>query len=181
MSYINNLHPEYHRELYDVIARIVSKALPLWNRVLSSALWYYQVPERVSDWSNSDAGYPKGWEEDRPEQGEEEDDDDFEQRSETFKEEREVIHPEPGEFKSPADRLKAHYSHAVKLNDVDPFVDLRRRVLSQQTNQDGLTTPHPVQKNLQVIVKLANIHLTPEKPEYKGGTWHVEGQANESM
>lgn len=29
---------------------------------------------------------------------------------------------------------------------------------------------------LQVIVKLANIHLTPDKPEYEGGTWHVEGQ-----
>ena len=31
-------------------------------------------------------------------------------------------------------------------------------------------------RGLQVIVKLANIHLTPEKPEYGGGTWHVEGQ-----
>lgn len=29
---------------------------------------------------------------------------------------------------------------------------------------------------LQVIIKLANIHLTPDKPEYEGGTWHVEGQ-----
>jgi Protein of unknown function (DUF4246) len=29
---------------------------------------------------------------------------------------------------------------------------------------------------LQVIVKLANIHLTPEKPDYEGGTWHVEGK-----
>lgn len=34
---------------------------------------------------------------------------------------------------------------------------------------------------LQVIVKLANIHLTPEKPSYGGGTWHVEGQLNENM
>ncbi|KAF7977247.1 hypothetical protein HWV62_4361 [Athelia sp. TMB] len=34
---------------------------------------------------------------------------------------------------------------------------------------------------LQVIVKLANIHLTPEKPEYGGGTWHVEGQLNEHI
>ena len=28
---------------------------------------------------------------------------------------------------------------------------------------------------LQIIVKLANIELTPEKPKYEGGTWHVEG------
>ena len=31
-------------------------------------------------------------------------------------------------------------------------------------------------QGLQVIVKLANIHLTPDKPTYKGGSWHVEGQ-----
>lgn len=31
-------------------------------------------------------------------------------------------------------------------------------------------------EGLQVIVKLANIELTPEKPEYAGGSWHIEGQ-----
>jgi hypothetical protein len=29
---------------------------------------------------------------------------------------------------------------------------------------------------LQIIVKLANIHLTPERSEYQGGAWHVEGK-----
>ena len=28
--------------------------------------------------------------------------------------------------------------------------------------------------NLQVIVKLANIHLTPEKPTYDGDIWQIE-------
>ena len=36
-------------------------------------------------------------------------------------------------------------------------------------------------RRLQVIVKLANIILTPEKPEYKGGSWHVEGMQNERI
>ncbi|KAI8926968.1 hypothetical protein BC831DRAFT_392738, partial [Entophlyctis helioformis] len=36
-------------------------------------------------------------------------------------------------------------------------------------------------RDLQVIVKLANIHLTPEKPVYGGGSWHVEGAINESI
>jgi len=36
-------------------------------------------------------------------------------------------------------------------------------------------------KKIQVIVKLANIYLTPEKPEYPGGSWHVEGMSNESI
>ena len=30
-------------------------------------------------------------------------------------------------------------------------------------------------RTLQVIIKLANILLTPERPEYPGGRWHAEG------
>eukprot|EP01097_Dermamoeba_algensis_P011482 TRINITY_DN8906_c0_g1_i1.p1 TRINITY_DN8906_c0_g1~~TRINITY_DN8906_c0_g1_i1.p1 ORF type:complete len:513 (+),score=136.73 TRINITY_DN8906_c0_g1_i1:65-1603(+) len=36
-------------------------------------------------------------------------------------------------------------------------------------------------KEVQVIVKLANIELTPENPSYDGGVWHVEGMQNESI
>jgi hypothetical protein len=36
-------------------------------------------------------------------------------------------------------------------------------------------------RQLKVIVKLTNIHLTPEKPTYNGGTWHVEGTINEDI
>ncbi|GIJ97934.1 hypothetical protein Aspvir_000040 [Aspergillus viridinutans] len=39
---------------------------------------------------------------------------------------------------------------------------------------------HPGTDN-KVIVKLANIKLTPEKPEYEGGSWHIEGQLNEHI
>ncbi|SGZ50035.1 CIC11C00000005104 [Sungouiella intermedia] len=34
---------------------------------------------------------------------------------------------------------------------------------------------------LKVVVKLANIELTPEKPKYAGGSWHVEGTINEDI
>ncbi|KAH9263556.1 hypothetical protein BASA83_013045 [Batrachochytrium salamandrivorans] len=34
-------------------------------------------------------------------------------------------------------------------------------------------------RHLQVIVKLASIHLTPDKPRYNGGSWHIEGTINE--
>jgi hypothetical protein len=30
-------------------------------------------------------------------------------------------------------------------------------------------------KTMQCIIRPANIHLTPEQPEYEGGSWHVEG------
>jgi len=36
-------------------------------------------------------------------------------------------------------------------------------------------------RTVQVIVKLANIILTPESPSYPGGSWHVEGMRNESI
>jgi hypothetical protein len=32
-----------------------------------------------------------------------------------------------------------------------------------------------------VIVKLADIELTPENPRYSGGSWHVEGMVNENI
>ncbi|KAJ1944901.1 hypothetical protein FBU59_002468 [Linderina macrospora] len=36
-------------------------------------------------------------------------------------------------------------------------------------------------RRLQVIVKMSNILLTPDKPEYEGGSWHVEAMANEHI
>ncbi|KAJ6510585.1 hypothetical protein C8R45DRAFT_964573 [Mycena sanguinolenta] len=36
-------------------------------------------------------------------------------------------------------------------------------------------------RTIQCIIKLANIHLTPERPEYEGGSWHVEGMVNERI
>ncbi|KAK6882625.1 hypothetical protein K6H10_000687 [Candida tropicalis] len=35
--------------------------------------------------------------------------------------------------------------------------------------------------NLKVIVKLADIELTPERPAYPGGSWHIEGTENEDI
>lgn len=36
-------------------------------------------------------------------------------------------------------------------------------------------------EGLQVIIKMASIELTPEKPEFPAGGWHVEGQLNERI
>ncbi|KAJ2376489.1 hypothetical protein GGI05_006997, partial [Coemansia sp. RSA 2603] len=36
-------------------------------------------------------------------------------------------------------------------------------------------------RRLQAIVKMSNIILTPENPEYEGGTWHVEALENERI
>ncbi|KAJ2771901.1 hypothetical protein IWQ56_001602, partial [Coemansia nantahalensis] len=36
-------------------------------------------------------------------------------------------------------------------------------------------------RRLQAIFKMSSIELTPEKPEYEGGNWHVEAMANERI
>ncbi|KAB8276593.1 hypothetical protein BDV30DRAFT_235665 [Aspergillus minisclerotigenes] len=66
---------------------------------------------------------------------------------------RPIILPEPGEF-------RPHEETEYKR------VDLRKEFPGQR---------------IQVIVKLANIELTPESPEYEGGSWHIEGQLNERI
>ncbi|KAJ6002462.1 Protein of unknown function DUF4246 [Penicillium sp. IBT 35674x] len=63
---------------------------------------------------------------------------------------RPIKQPEPGRF-----------DRTYTLDYYDKAVNLREQFK---------------ERNLQVIVKLANIELTPEKPDYEGGTWHIEGQ-----
>ncbi|KZV69672.1 hypothetical protein PENSPDRAFT_608397 [Peniophora sp. CONT] len=62
-----------------------------------------------------------------------------------------------------------------------PFVIVLPRL---RGSFEGHPAPATVRLNgriLQVIVKLANIHLTTENPEYPGGSWHVEGMINEAI
>lgn len=78
---------------------------------------------------------------------EDEDDDVFSEKQEAWRRDN-LRKPEPEEFEPPE-------------GDEDEAVDLENDF---------------PEKDLQVIVKLANIQLTPEKPTYDGGSWHVEGQ-----
>mmetsp|Transcript_590 Transcript_590/g.989 ORF Transcript_590/g.989 Transcript_590/m.989 type:complete len:526 (+) Transcript_590:966-2543(+) len=79
------------------------------------------------------------------------------------------------------------------------FVPLFDRVLMDLLNPEPNRVQHPSKyikrdpakpkplqwnargKQLQVIVKLANIVLTPDNPRFKGGSWHSEGLANERI
>ncbi|KZF21064.1 hypothetical protein L228DRAFT_248827 [Xylona heveae TC161] len=152
MSYINNLHPHTHNELYPIIEKIIVCAIPLWNKTLDhqrrplfsgrekrrieyNIVDYEEIPEHL-----------------KPQQLPGEDEDDYDDRIDGWdRPYMKVIQPEPGEFRPPPE-----YN----------MVDLRKQY---------------AENGLQVIVKLANIELTPEKPEYTGGSWHVEGQKNEHI
>ena len=152
-SYINNLHPVHYGQLYRVLEKLLAKAIPLWNRVLSGI-----DPGRQARIDPEYAGYifPDGAWSDRERESddpdEEEDEDAYmEFRQEWIETHRIVEQPEPEKYKPRDEGV--------------PF-DLR------ESFQD---------KGFQVIVKLANIHLTPEKPTYEGGSWHVEGMLNEHI
>ncbi|KPM39634.1 hypothetical protein AK830_g6934 [Neonectria ditissima] len=175
-SYINNLHPTHHAALYPVIEKFIQKALPAWDVI-------YRWPEEFAvqrlvinvvgadccadecDADDNDGGcYPTN----RPvNEGEaprapDEDDSLWYRGSDRerldlawFQEKHKTFLPD----------MKNNLDDFIKLNASD--------VKSSGFFKDA--------SRIQVIVKLANIHLTPEKPTYDGGSWHVEGQLNEHI
>ncbi|KAJ9435466.1 hypothetical protein DIPPA_04109 [Diplonema papillatum] len=48
-------------------------------------------------------------------------------------------------------------------------------VLFGKEDAAGPNLPKQLKQQFQVIVKVASIELTPEKPAFKGGHWHLEG------
>lgn len=147
-SYVNNLHPKKNHDLYQVIEQIIAKAIPLWDETLHDTVHppYPRISYDDVEYLDYDVPEPEY--------------DDFgRDRFEEYLEARRawgvnrpIIMPEPeGEF-DPSKRSRSY---------LGPWIPLRDKFRDS---------------GLQVIVKLANIELTPEKPRYEGGSWHVEGQ-----
>jgi hypothetical protein len=118
LSYINNLHPAQHGDLYDSISVILGRFVPLFERMLSDRA----------------AGFC------------------------------------PSAFD-------------VNMFDHSSFCDLPRR--PRVPDEAALpTAPVTVSlrgKTVQVIVKIAEILLTPDNPRYTGGVWHIEGTPAEKI
>ncbi|MEV6958391.1 DUF4246 domain-containing protein [Streptomyces sp. NPDC051207] len=150
-SYINNVHPETHRELASVLPRLFARMRPLLENVLTDLR--HPRPLRIE-------ADPYGWYDSEPEYPDTSSYSDDEAYQEALRawemaqddwwENRCPVVPDAPAFVPPG------------VPDASARVDLRGR-------------------RLQVIVKLATIHLTPDKPEYPGGSWHVEGMLNERI
>jgi hypothetical protein len=169
-SYINNLHPQKHQDLYKIIEQIIDKVLPLWNMTLSPVFDNdFRYPKRIQfngPVYDPDPDYVEV--DGRPEQGPNETEDDYYDRLSDWDNDFKLSHivqPEPDKFVPPKKDilqvLNTNDTSASPRYGVDLGVNLRR-----DFDDTGL----------QVIVKLATIRLTPEKPFYEGGAWHVEGQ-----
>ncbi|MFF8828501.1 DUF4246 domain-containing protein [Streptomyces sp. NPDC015131] len=150
-SYINNVHPETHRELAAVLPELFGRMLPLLENVLTDLR--HPRPPRITvdpyDWYDSEP--------ERPVRADFPDDAAYadargawEPAHDAWWDNRRPVVPDAPEFTPPEPPAEADRVH------------LRGR-------------------SLQVIVKLATIRLTPDKPEYAGGSWHVEGMLNERI
>ncbi|MGW6846784.1 DUF4246 domain-containing protein [Streptomyces sp. NPDC054958] len=150
-SYVNNVHPEHHRELAAVLPDLFGRMRPLLENVLTDLR--HPRPLRI-------AADPYGWYDSEPEYPNKSAFSDdaayaaartaWEEAHDQWWENRVPVIPDAPDFTAP------------ESPDASARVDLRGR-------------------GLQVIVKLATIHLTPDKPEYSGGSWHVEGMMNERI
>lgn len=168
ISYINNLHPARHSGLYAIIEKFISKAVPLWHIV-----WRWTTDgfkrERIDgsigaqrECTVTDICGARGYgcsPCNRPEHDSETDSDTDDSLDENwYHETHPVIRPEP---KVEYEPLEFTYSPEDVIGE------------------GGLL--HASNNKLQVIIKLANIHLTPENRKYDGGSWHIEGQLNEHI
>lgn len=138
-SYINNLHPVWHKELYPLIASVFEAAVPSIEHALSGFLSGQQLRINPNTHSN---GY--------------------------YSDEEPDFEDENGEWD---DDLWEEWHNSRVLAENNPPEEVQQ--LKEKFEAKG--------KTLNVITKLANIHLTPENPSYPGGTWHVEGTINENI
>ncbi|MCX5414317.1 DUF4246 domain-containing protein [Streptomyces sp. NBC_00059] len=150
-SYVNNVHPDDHHELAAVLPDLFARMRPMLENVLTDLR--HPRPLRIE-------ADPYGWYDSEPE------------------------HPDRSAYSD-----DEAYAEAVSAWEEaqDDWWENRRPVIP---DAPAFTPPElPGEsarvdlrgRGLQVIVKLATIRLTPEKPEYPGGSWHVEGMLNERI
>ncbi|KAL2260094.1 hypothetical protein VTK26DRAFT_6015 [Humicola hyalothermophila] len=186
-SYINGLHPKRYPEVYRLVEKLIDTAIPAWDRVLTgepivmkngnSALQErFSLPDEI-------------WEDDDEEKAFEALNEDVLAAHETehgaieyYESDLEYLDRDPdladwtleAREEYNIKRLKWKKIREAKLKEPLPFEPVTYQVkntLYEKFKDTGL----------QVIVKMASIELTPEKPDFPVGGWHIEGQLNEHI
>ncbi|CAI5757617.1 unnamed protein product [Candida verbasci] len=152
-SYINNLHPFKHKQLYTSIESIFNRIIPGLNYTLSryASEDFIRIP--IPTYLDA---YNEDYEKDR-DALEELLDKEAEKTDEGFD------YDKFDEFEQQKIKYLKEFKPSWSVPNINKSIDLKTF------------------KNLKVIVKLANIELTPDSPKYNGGSWHVEGTINEDI
>lgn len=186
-SYVNNLHPIHHRGLYGVIERLLEQVLPFWDLVYRWPRDFDRlripchrvgrrctIPEHCRKarryGCNKNTRPLEDGEDKRPEWRDYhslQDDHPLVLKDMAW---FEATHPFEYPEPRPYGEVKAVTADKLRYFNFFP--------VSENGAPGDLGWPAD---RIQVIVKLANIHLNPEKPTYDGGSWHVEGQLNEHI
>ncbi|KAK0760908.1 hypothetical protein N5P37_005847 [Trichoderma harzianum] len=242
-SYINNLHPVHHADMYAIIEKFIALALPAWDVIYRwpKDFWYQRISNQVIDydctvpdicgdreciWTNMPA--IENYDADHLI---------YEERKylERNKAQKEILEKkqelptadlEPVTFESTG----CDESHLLNLK-LERNEHYMEKYLRRLANEEGhewvlelmerrdndicqwFNETHPFRfpepsvtsysyldrlrlkssdvrshdffpqksKRIQVIVKLTEIRLTPENPEYDGDLWNVDGRFNEHI
>ncbi|KAM7217952.1 Protein of unknown function (DUF4246) domain containing protein [Rhypophila decipiens] len=176
-SYINNLHPQRYSDFYTAIEKLIDIAIPAWDHALtwkenSAATCSRFTPPPECHWGvlkaaerDAEVAWDGGDLEIDNEVENKHSDDEInnadEDTQEQWREEavtqlkweriRDPILPEPDHVR--------HYNSDCSESIREKFKET----------------------GLQVIVKMASIELSPEKPTLPPAGWHIEGQLNEHI
>jgi len=168
-SYINNLHPDKYSELYEIIEELFNKVTsqleitltPLKDMLHSRARIEYRKAEYYP--------LPKEVEEQMPQPNEREAEIEYEDRLQNWRMTNlEAVQPDCGRF----------IPWAVPqwmMNNIPMDLSTPLRV-----ENEVLLAKDFAKHGLQLIVRIFNIHLSPEKPSFESG-WHGAGQMNDHV
>ncbi|KAI1204944.1 uncharacterized protein F4807DRAFT_300951 [Annulohypoxylon truncatum] len=170
-SYINDLHPEDHDDMYKLLEEFVAAAVTLWEECISfvplrhprigvderskpNVKFYlpegvhFAIPDSYVEYTMTDGRrcYRKGYENCREYQ---------------------------------------EWFHQHKIGWPEPRIGIGcERIIPEahgtpRATKVNLRTSFPL--GIQVVFKFTNIHLSPEKPHFKGESWSVEGALNDRI
>lgn len=179
-SYINNLHPTKYPSIYSTIEKLIEKALPAWNQCLLERRDDYvdgpgrltsrfPIPDELDD--DDERNWTLPFSENLKHATLDPEDDDPQYHGQ---EDNDEWFDENGDD---AAGRKWKLLRRPVLREPDPY---------KEVNYNALPSVHSLfqkfkDKGLQIIVKMASVELTPEKPEFPAGSWHVEGLQNEQI
>lgn len=170
-SYINNLHPTKYPNIYSTIEKLIAAALPAWNQCLLE-----KRGSRVTGPGRKESRFAI------PDEADDYDDRNWIPSNTGFKDAGVDLTQEDGEELEEWEV----YDEIERLWRLARVPILREPDTYQEVNYEPSPAQHSLLEkfkdtSLQIIVKMASIELTPEKPEFPAGGWHVEGQQNERI
>ncbi|KAK3906166.1 hypothetical protein C8A05DRAFT_12054 [Staphylotrichum tortipilum] len=202
-SYVNNLHPTKHRDVYTVLEKLIEIAVPMWDHCLSR---YSRVGHESGPWlpsdrvtmpsvdhvgENEDSWHPKSAGDMRQMEAKAAAEMEAEEATKAAGLAEMAAQGEDKPNSTEGESIEwASEGSETETEAGERWKETRRAVLppakvfsSANYCADEGSTLRALfhDRGLQVIVKLASIELTPDKPRFDGGNWHVEGQMNERI